>query len=489
MLVLLRRFARRARGIRMRLTLWYVALLAIILLLFSAFVYINLARTLNGNLDATVLSESRHIADSLEVKNGAAQFSEPAERFPVGTLVILYDATGAWVSGTPPGSAFQAMALAATRPGAPNGKMASVLGTGSEHWRVLTSPVVDNGRTIAVLQVGRSELDVRSALDRLLLLMGVAIPITLVLAVAGGLFLAGRALDPIDRITRAAARIGAEDLSRRLALPATPDEVGRLAGTFDRMLERLEEAFQRQRRFTADASHELRTPLALLSGRTEIALERPRTPAEYRQILEGVRDDAVRMSRLLSELLMLARADRGQELLTLEALALDELTADTVGALVPLAEERDLTLETGPLRHCTVLGDQTRLTQLLVNLVGNALKYTPTGGTVTVSLAAEGGEALLAVTDTGIGIAPDHLPHLFERFYRVDAARSRDEGGAGLGLAISEWIVSAHGGRLEVESTVGAGSVFRARLPLAPETIARPAAGEAPAGVRARASV
>lgn len=484
LLVVLRRFARHSRGIRLRLTLWYVALLAIILLLFCAFVYFSLARTLNGSLDQAVVSESRTIVDALEVKNGRARFSEPVEQFPVGTLVILYDASGAPSSGLPPGPAFQEFARAAALPGAPTSPPATLLGTGNEHWRVLTIPIHDGGKTIAVLQVARSEADLRSALDRLLLLMGLAIPITLVLAVAGGLFLAGRALDPIDRITRAAARIGAEDLSRRLAMPATPDEVGRLASTFDRMLERLEEAFARQRRFTADASHELRTPLALLSGRTEVALERARTPAEYRQVLEGVRDDAERMSRLLSELLLLARADRGQEMLSLEALALDELVADTVGALVPLAEERGLTLEPGSLAHCTVLGDQTRLTQLLVNLVGNALKYTPAGGVVTVSVAVHGSEAVLAVADTGIGISSEHLPRLFERFYRVDSARSRAEGGAGLGLAISEWIVSAHGGRLEVESTVGAGSVFRAHLPLAPDIITRPRADGAPARAR-----
>lgn len=461
------RWRRRARGIRLRLTLWYVALLALILLLFCAFVYINLARALYGSLDATVSSEARHIADSLEVKNGAARFSEQSEKFPIGTIVVLYNAGGTPIVGVPPGPTFQSLAIAASQPGAPSGALASVPATGGEHWRVLTMPIRDAGQAVAVLQVGRSERDVRAALERLLLLMGLAIPLTLLLAVAGGLFLAGRALDPIDRITRTAAAIGAEDLSRRLELPATPDEVGRLAATFDRMLDRLDEAFQRQRRFTADASHELRTPLALLSGRTEVALERARTPAEYRQVLAGVRDDATRMSRLLGELLLLARADRGQEMLTLEPLALDELVADTVSTLVPLARERDLALTTGALARCTVMGDQTRLAQLVVNLVGNALKYTPPGGSVTVTLTADGATATLAVADSGIGIAAEHLPHLFERFYRVDSARARAEGGTGLGLAIAEWIVTAHGGRIEVASTPGAGSVFTARLPLA----------------------
>jgi heavy metal sensor kinase len=299
--------------------------------------------------------------------------------------------------------------------------------------------------------------------------MALAIPLTLLLAVAVGLFLAGRALDPIDRITRTADQIGAENLSRRLDLPPSADEVGRLAATFDRMLDRLDRAFRRQRQFTADASHELRTPLAMLISQAEVALGRRRTASEYQRVLAGVRDDARRMDQLLGELLTLARADAGQELLMREPLDLGDLTTDVVAAMEPLARARGVELRLGPIEAVEVQGDQTRLTQLLVNLVDNGLKYTPAGGPVTVSVERQDGTAVIQVADGGVGIASEHLPHVFERFYRVDAARSRAEGGAGLGLTIGRWIAEAHGGTIRADSELGRGSTFTVHLPLAIE--------------------
>jgi heavy metal sensor kinase len=330
---------------------------------------------------------------------------------------------------------------------------------------------VEDGGRMGVLEIARPEREVRAALSQLIVLMAIAIPLLLLIAVVGGLFLAGRALDPIDRITRAAQSIGAEDLSRRLDLHPSPDEVGRLATTFDRMLDRLDRAFRRQQQFTADASHELRTPLALLTSQVDVALERPRRPAEYRQSLASIREDATRMGQLLSELLTLARADAGQESLSREPLALDLLVDDVVATLTPLAETRGAHLEHQPdaSEPVMIAGHQTRLTQLVVNLVDNALKYTLAGGTVTVTVGQEGGQATLRVSDTGIGIAPEHLPHLFERFYRIDQARTRTAGGTGLGLALAEWIVHAHGGEIGVASQPGHGTVFTVRLPLLPE--------------------
>jgi len=453
------------RTIRVRLTLWYVALLAAILLAFCAFLYTSLAHTLHGEVDRALADEARSALDTLDVRDGVAHLGETPDGLVSGTLVVLADVQGQPLNANVPAATVLPLAASAREAG--NGPLLTTVALQGDEWRVLSQPVDVGGQTTAVLQVARSEQGVEVALDRLLLLMGLAVPLTLLLAVAGGLFLASRALGPIDRITRTAARIGAADLSRRLALPASPDEVGRLAATFDRMLERLEEAFARQRRFTADASHELRTPLALLTSRADVALARPRTLAEYREALTGVRDDAARMAQLLGELLTLARVDRGQELLAREPVALADLVADTLAALEPLATDRQVALQVGALLPCIVTGDQTRLTQLLINLVDNALKYTPAGGRVTVGLARDADMALLSVADTGIGIPPEHLPRLFERFYRVDTARTRTAGGAGLGLAIAEWIVQAHGGTIAVTSQISGGSVFSVRLPLA----------------------
>jgi heavy metal sensor kinase len=331
---------------------------------------------------------------------------------------------------------------------------------------VLTSPVTENGIQIGILQVGRPVAEVDATLRQLALLLAVAVPFTLLVASAGGLFLAGRALDPIDRITRAAAAIGADDLSRRLNFRGTRDEIGRLAATFDRMLDRLDQAFRRQRQFTADASHELRTPLTMLASQIDVALERKRSSAEYERLLRSLREDAARMTQLVSELLTLARADAGQQVLTREELDLSELVRSVVPAMQPLAVQRGLRLTEDIQAVATVSGDQTRLTQLVINLVDNALRYTPQGGTVSVSVGSDREWAVLRVHDTGVGIAAEHLPHLFERFYRADPARARADGGAGLGLAIAQWVTQAHGGQISVDSELGRGSTFTVRLPL-----------------------
>jgi len=334
-----------------------------------------------------------------------------------------------------------------------------------DDWRVLTTPVRSDGQTIALLQVAQSQDLSETALHQLALQMAVAVPLTLVLAALGGSFLASRALDPIDRITRTAQRISAEDLTQRLHLPPSPDEVGRLAGTFDQMLDRLEQAFSRQRQFTADASHELRTPLAVLAAQTDLALDQARRPEDYRAALREIHQQAEQMAQLLSELLMLARVDSGPVEIDHEGLDLTALVADTVATLTPLAEAGGVMLSAPSQFPAPISGDQARLTQLIVNLVDNALKYTPVGGKVEVRVNAVDGRALLQVTDSGVGIAPEHLPHLFERFYRADAARSRDEGGAGLGLSICQWIATAHEGTIAVHSTPGSGTTFTVSLP------------------------
>ena len=461
----LQRLLRRAVSIRVRLTLWYVALLAVILVVFSGLLYFSLARSLSQEMDLTLATEASRQIASMDVENGALHLGEGPDNLSIGTVAELYDATGRYVLAYDTRQPLPAVpeALSAAASGA-SVYTTTALPDGIE-WRVLTAPVIENGVVIAILQVGRPVAEVNATLHSLALLLALAVPFTLVVASAGGLFLAGRALDPIDYMTRAAAAIGANDLSRRLGFRGR-DEVGRLAATFDGMLDRLDRAFQRQRQFTADASHELRTPLTMLSSQIDVALQRTRTPAEYKELLRSLRDDAARMSRLVNELLTLARADAGQQLLTREKLDLDELVGSVVAAMQPLATQQGVQL-TESTTPAPVLGDQTRLTQLLMNLVDNALRYTPAGGSVTVTVRANSDSTELRVADTGSGIAPEHLPHLFERFYRGDLARARSEGGAGLGLAIAQWIVEAHGGRIGVESEVGRGSVFKVSLPSA----------------------
>ncbi|MGH2365053.1 MAG: sensor histidine kinase [Chloroflexota bacterium] len=453
-----------AQTIRVRLTLWYVGLLAVILVAFSAFLYVNLDQGLREAQDRALLSQETQALAVLNAQRGTPRLTDPAAQLPADSVLALYSASRGTLleSNTrqPP-----AVPLGVLRVAAAGMRTFATVDAAGKGWRVLASPVGPTGQLRGVLVVARPEDAVTSALDELEDLLLVAVPGTLLLAVAGGFFLAARALGPIDRITRAAEEVGGHDLSWRIDLPPTNDEVGRLAATFDRMLHRLNEAFRRERQFTADASHELRTPLAMLTSQADVALERPRKASEYREALTNIRQDASRMGHLLSELLVLARADAGHEQLTRELLALHELVSDVAGAMLPLAESRQVGLEVAAADPLFVQGDQTRLTQLVVNLVDNALKYTAPGGRVQVCVKRQGGWAVAQIADTGVGIAPEHLPHLFERFYRVDRSRSRQDGGEGLGLAISLWIAQAHGGTIQVQSTLHQGSTFTVTLP------------------------
>ncbi len=463
---LLRRAWPKLRTIRVRLTLWYVALLSVILAAFSVFLYVNLSRSLHDEVDRSLRSEAQRLIATLDIEDGQPRLGDGPDNLQVGTVAALYDPTGQRLLANDPRQPLPAMAEALSWAVQGQQTLTTIRFPDRAAWRVLTTPVVENGRLVAVLQVARPERDLEATLGQLMMLMALAVPLTLLLAIAGGIFLAGRALNPIDRITRMAAAISAEDLSQRLNLGGD-DEVGRLGATFDRMLDRLETAFQRQRQFTADASHELRTPLTMLRGRIDVALERRRSATEYVHILVSLREDTDRMGQLLGDLLTLARADAGQEPLVREWIDLNGLAEHVVTAMQPLARQRGLDLQREEGGAVPVEGDQTRLMQLLVNLVDNALKYTPSGGAVMVSAGQEAGWGMLRIADTGIGIAPEHLPHLFERFYRVDKARARPGGGTGLGLAICSWIAEAHGGTIGVESQPGVGTTFTVRLPLA----------------------
>jgi heavy metal sensor kinase len=337
---------------------------------------------------------------------------------------------------------------------------------GDETMRVRALPIEREGEIAGVLEVGQSEDDVSDTLSALLIILAVAYPVTLAAASAGGAFLAGRALSPIDSLTRLARRITAEDLSERLDMPLPDDEVGRLARTFDEMIARLDEAFRRQRQFTADASHELRTPLTAIKGHVDVALDKDRDASEYRDVLRIVNEEVDRLTRMVGSLLTLARADAGQVPLAAESVSLGDLVRAAAEQLRPMAERRGLTLSVAEGPAVTLQADEDLLLQLVLNLLDNAVKYTPPGGAVTAGWNANGERAELRVSDTGPGIAEEHRERVFDRFYRVEGARSREEGGAGLGLSICRWIAEAHGGLIAVESAPGQGATFTVSLPL-----------------------
>ncbi|MDA1349201.1 MAG: ATP-binding protein [Chloroflexi bacterium] len=453
----------RPLSIRVRLTLWYVALLAIILAVFGAGIFFTLRQSLYGSLDDSIQVQAAALLDAIRLEDdrpvlavGPSQGSGNDERFTRifdASLELTYDDTA------PNAVPVDRDALMSSLLGETSNSRVGARHSG-EPMRTVIEPIRLDGRIVGVLEVGQSEEDVADTLLRLLLIMGGAYPVTLALAVFGGMFLARRALAPVERVTGLARRITAEDLSQRLDLQLPDDEVGRLASTFDEMIARLDDAFRRQRRFTADASHELRTPLTIMKGQLDVALQKEREPEDYRNVLQAVNDEVDRLIHLAGSLLTLTRADAREIPLSLEDVAVADLVEGAVDHLQSIAGQQNVELSSVSGNGVTVRADEDLLIQLLLNLLDNAIKHTPAGGRVTVGWSETADDVEMWVRDTGEGISEEHVPRIFDRFYRVDQARSRSDGGAGLGLAISRWIAEAHGGSIRVESAPGEGSTL-----------------------------
>ncbi|HMA53027.1 MAG TPA: ATP-binding protein, partial [Acidobacteriota bacterium] len=339
--------------------------------------------------------------------------------------------------------------------------------------RLYAAPLNVNSGTRVAIVVGRVPNEILSMLAIFRMVILNSAILLLFLAGVGGWFMAGRALKPVERIADIARGIGEGDLSRRIDV-GTDDELGRLAATLNGMIGRLEEAFLKERRFVADASHELRTPLAVIQAETSLVLEKPRSQDEYRRSLEMVAQEVGYMSEIVGKLLVLARSDAGFEPLNFQDVNVADLLGELSQDVEALAQEKGLQLSLGPMDGVTVRGDRVRLRQLFLNILDNALRYTPAGGTITGSVVRREDQAVASIGDTGIGIAEEHLPFIFDRFYRADKVRTDGEGGTGLGLSIATSIAKMHGGTIEVESEAGAGTTFRIRLPLAGPPAAQP---------------
>lgn len=480
-------------SIRARLTLWYTAILAATLILLGGASYGLLMRGLWQDVDATlegvaktvVQAANRPLAelvppdlDEVLRRFFGPNFTDKFYQFldPDGRLDPRWPRFGGeplHVSPKALKNAAEGYATFETLPS--NGRFPI---------RVLTFPVMQRGRMVNVLQVGMSLEGLSMARQHFLWTLAALVPLALVLAGTGGWLLARRALRPVDQMTTTARRIEAERLAQRLEGEEADDELGRLARTLNEMLARLEAAFAQVRRFSADASHELRTPLTVLKGEIEVALRSPRDSGEYQRVLASALEEVESMTRLVDDLLWLSRADAGALRWGAEPVELDRLVEEVAKEGEILGRGKQVRVKIQGLEPLIVQGDGQRLKQLLRNLVDNGVKYTPPGGQVSLALRAvkretsnvkrmgseigqAGGDlAEITVQDSGIGIPPEALPRIFERFYRVDPARSREAGGAGLGLCIARTIAEAHGGRIEVQSTPGAGSTFTIVLPL-----------------------
>jgi heavy metal sensor kinase len=335
---------------------------------------------------------------------------------------------------------------------------------------LLAAPVSIAGAAWAV-EIGTPINEFYEALNEVAWTLMIASPLVLLLASAGGYWASARALRPVDRITRMARAIGAQNLAERLPLRGADDELDRLSETLNSMFARLDEAFRIITQFTADASHELRTPVAIIRTTAELTRRRPRTQAEYEEALDRILAESERTSRLIEDLLMLARGDAEVENMVSEPMDLAQALRDACEEGRILAEAAGLEFSVEAPSSCPTTGDPQALRRLFLILIDNAVKYTPSGGAVRIAMIAGTADATIEVQDTGPGIPTDELPHLFDRFYRVGKDRSRESGGVGLGLSIARSIVIHHKGEITVDSRLGSGSTFRVRLPIVPPNV------------------
>jgi two-component system, OmpR family, sensor kinase len=467
-------------SVRTRLTLWYTGVLALALIVFSVGVYALMARKLNGRLDAglraTVEGTARLLVHEKEEGNTDAYAAGSALRkyYYPRQAVAVFDQAGGLLKEKTLGE------VHATLP-------ASVTSLDRDGLQFYTLPEaqtgVDDGLREAVLRirmtpqsavfivVGQPYEDASDDMELLAGVLAVAVPLALLLAAAGGRFLARQSLAPIVVMSEKTRRIGAENLSERLPIANPRDELGGLAATVNELLARLDAAFAQQRQFVADASHELCTPVSIIRTIAEVTLENPdREVGEYREELAMVGEQARRLTRIVEDLFTLARADAGQPALKRSSFYLDELVAETARAAGVLARRKGVAVECAPMPEALFNGDEGLLRQMLLNLLDNAIKHTPAGGFVRLSLERHEAKYAITVADTGFGIAAEAQPHIFKRFYRADKARSRaaqaNSSGTGLGLSIAKWIAEAHDGRLELAYSGEQGSTFTAWFPL-----------------------
>jgi heavy metal sensor kinase len=454
--------------LRLRLTAWYFGVLAIVLSAFGVTAYLEMRHSIRQTIDEElqIRAEGVHQLIERNVQRGAKQdlpegLREHTELRAGGALLQVSDEQGNWLYRSTVMSDY-----GVPRPKTIPKKATEFLGK-DVPLRIWTAEVNVGGEDY-IIQSAFEMDDFYEALDHFALLLFISIPTLLLCAAAGGYWISTRALAPVDQITQTARTISAQNLSSRLDVPQTRDELQRLSETLNGMLDRLEASFKKITQFTADASHELRTPVAVMRTRAELSLRKARTAEEYRDVIAEVLTELEKTSGLIEQLMFLARADSGSETVRFTPTNVAEVLREACHQGSALAEAKQIAFqEEIPNGSIWVQGDATSLRRLFLILIDNAVKYTPANGQVEVSLRQNNGYAVTQVSDTGIGIAEADLANVFERFYRADKARTRESGGVGLGLSIGRWITEVHAGTIEVRSSPGRGSIFQIRFPIA----------------------
>jgi heavy metal sensor kinase len=465
------------RSLRFQLISWYAALLIGAFALIGAMTYLALQHSLSNALEQTQLRRAREISHLLEAQlsgpeagAGARFTNEIEESFAPSQndrfiRISRRDGTELYRSQPPIDRSFDPAAIRQSKwPVNLESSRTVMPGAGGE--MIITSRRVEAaGGKSYLVETGAPLAGVQADLKKWLWFLAVVLPALAVIAVGGGYLLMNRALSPVDQITASAERISSHNLSERLPDAHTGDELERLSLALNRMIERLDAAFEHSRQFVADASHELRTPLTVLRGELESLVDEPGMPADWEERLGSALEEVVRLSRIVEGLFAISRLDAGEAAAEWMKFDLGQVAASTADQITLLAEDKRIRISSAASIGIWVEGDRARIKQVVVNLLDNAIKYTPEGGKVTLKVTADDERACLEVADTGIGIPSELLSRVFERFFRVDRARSRELGGAGLGLSIVKSICVAHHGSVEASSSPGKGSVFRVYLP------------------------
>jgi heavy metal sensor kinase len=463
------------RSISFRLVAWYAGLLTGIFLLLCALLYLDLRHFLENDLRESQARRTRQIANTLlvhvkqtgepYVASQTKDWYEPEinDRF---IRVTRDDGTLVYSSGAPKDGSFDPAEVPIFQP-SPKTEFSNKLKlSGGNTLLVAGLNFKSSGNPAYLVEFGELLDPVETMLNRLFLQLTLGLPLAIIIIAGGGYLLVRRALTPVEQITRAAERITQHNLSERLPVTHTGDELERLSVSLNRMITRLDEAFQNSKRFVADASHDLRTPLTILRGELENFAEDPRLDSEMRERAASLLEEVAHLGKIVDQLFTLSQLDAGEAQTKWTRFDLTELAQTTAEQMNLLAEDKGISISCDVGQPMLVKGNHVRLKQVVVNLLDNAIKYTPEKGAIQLRVLAINGHAVLEVEDNGIGIPSEALPHIFERFYRVDQARSADSESAGLGLSIVKSICIAHGAEVEAQSGVGNGSCFRVKLPL-----------------------
>ena len=459
--------------IKWKLTIWYGGILALILLIFSSGVYIYFKNSLERSIDVKIKSIAEVLASSMTEEHSGNVFGN-FERYlenvlgkkPKGKFIQIIDSSGKIGAKMNDIETDAIPTRFNTTERALKGEIVyETIEDANPRLRMITMPILDNKKITSIVQVGSSLADFDETMRKLLIIMVISIPTSISVTIIMGYFMAKKTLRPVDQIRRAAVKISSSNLDERIDIKGRKDELGRLAETFNAMIARLKDSFQRINQFSIDVSHELKTPLTILKGETEVVLRKDRDNEEYRNLLQSNLEEIDRMARIIDDLLLLSKADRKDMKLNIGNISLRDLVADVCMNMKIFADKKEIALVVDELADVRLIGDELKLRRMLWNIMENGIKYTPKGGVVTVSSYTNNGFVCINVTDNGMGISGDDIKYIFDRFYRADRSRKR-ESGSGLGLSISKWIAEAHKGAIEVTSQLSKGSQFLIKLPI-----------------------